>query len=63
MITPQYSFRLCEDDAVHKIPYKRQTYRQNRLKISVFVTFKILLRTRFKKIFHLSNAATVHFKC
>ena len=39
-----------KDDAVHKIPHKMKTHRQNQLKISVLVYFKILCRIRYKKI-------------
>ena len=39
-----------EDDAVHKIPHKMKTHRQNKLKFSVLVWFTILYRTRYKKI-------------
>ena len=37
-------------DAVHKMPHKMNTHRQNQLKFSVLVWFKILNRIRYKKI-------------
>ena len=39
-----------EDDAVHKIPHKMNTYWQNQLKISVLVKFIILYGIRYKNI-------------
>ena len=49
--------RHSEDDVVHKVPHKMKAHKQNQLKISVLVNFKILYRIRHNKMVREPNVS------